>query len=122
MKKADFILIAVTAAAVCLLLVFLYGVNGASGAYVQIEIDGSVTETLPLDMNTVYEISTDGGGENILVIEDGFAKVTEANCPDGICKSHSKIRRNGEAIICLPHRVVVTVVNEADGNGIDAAA
>lgn len=122
MKKADFILIAVTAAVVCVLLILLYGVNSESGAYVQIEIDGKVTETFPLDEDTVLEIITDGGGENLLVIEDGNAKVTEANCPDGICKNHAKIRRNGESIICLPHRVVITVVNETDDIGIDAAA
>lgn len=122
MKKADLILIAVTVAVASVLLVFLYGVNNASGAYVQIEINGEVTETLPLDTDTVFEINTDGGGENLLVIEDGNAKVTEANCPDGICKNHAKIHRNGESIICLPHRVVITVVNEADTGGIDAAA
>ena len=122
MKKADLILIAVTLAVVGVLLVLLYAVNGKSGAYVQIEIDGIVTETLPLDTDTVFEIITDGGGENILVIDGGNARVTEANCPDGICKNHSEIHRNGESIICLPHRVVITVVNEADTNGIDAAA
>ena len=122
MKKADFILIAVTVAVAGILLVLLYGANGASGAYVQIEIDGKVTETLPLDTDTAYEINTDGGGRNLLIIEDGRAVVTEANCPEGICKNHSAIYRNGQSIICLPHRVVITVVNEADDNGIDAAA
>lgn len=122
MKKADIILIAVTVAIAGILLVFLYGVNNSTGAYVQIEIDGIVTETLPLDTDTVFEIITDGGGENLLVIENGNAKVTEANCPDGICKNHAQIHRNGESIICLPHRVVITVVNEADTNGVDAAA
>ena len=122
MKKADIILIAVTVAIAGILLVFLYGVNNSSGAYVQVEINGFVTKTLPLDTDTVFEIITDGGGENLLIIEDGNAKVTEANCPDGICKNHAKIHRNGESIICLPHRVVITVVNEADTNGIDAAA
>ena len=122
MKKADIILIAVTVAIAGILLVFLYGVNNSTGAYVQIEIDGIVLETLPLDTDTAFEIITEGGGENLLVIENGNAKVTEANCPDGICKNHAKIHRNGESIICLPHRVVITVVNEADANGIDAAA
>lgn len=121
MKKADLILIAVTVAIAGVLLFLLYGVNNSSGAYVQIEINGIVTETLPLDTDTVFEIITDGG-ENLLVIESGNAKVTEANCPDGICKNHAKIHRNGESIICLPHRVVITVVNEADTDGIDAAA
>ena len=121
MKKADIILIAVTVAIAGILLVFLYGVNNSTGAYVQIEINGIVIETLPLDTDTVFEIITEGGGENLLVIENGNAKVTEANCPDGICKNHAQIHRNGESIICLPHRVVITVVNEADTNGVDAA-
>lgn len=122
MKKADLILVAVTVAVAGALLLLLYGVNSNSGAYVQIEIDGAITETLPLDTDTAFEIITDGGGKNLLVIEDGNAKVTEANCPEGICKNHAEIHRNGESIICLPHKVVITVVNETDRNGIDAAA
>lgn len=122
MKKADFIIIAATAAVVFVLFIFLYGVNNSSGAYVQIEIDGEITEVLPLDADAVRVIQTDNGGENTLVIKDGTAEVTEANCPDGICENHRAIRRNGETIICLPHKVVIAVVNEADKDGVDAVA
>lgn len=122
MKKADFIVIAVIVAVAGILLLFLYGVNSDSGAYVQIEIDGTVTDTLPLDTDTTKEIMTENGGVNILVIEDGYAKMTDANCPDGICMNHKRINRNGESIICLPHKVVVSVVNEDDSDEIDAVA
>lgn len=122
MKKADFILIAVVAVVVCLLVFFLYFVNSASGAYVQVEVDGKVTQTLPLDTDTQVEIKTDDGGTNTLVIEDGYAKMTQANCPDGICVSHMKINKNGESIICLPHKVIVTVVKDNDLNEVDAVA
>lgn len=122
MKKADLIIIAVTAAVVLALFIFLYGVNNASGAYVQIEIDGEIAEILPLDTEAVRVIRTDNGGENTLVIKDGKAEVSEANCPDGICKNHSAIYRSGETIICLPHKVVIAVVNESDADGVDAAA
>ena len=122
MKKADFIIIAATVSVALILFVFLYGVNSSSGAYVQIEIDGEITEVLPLDTDAVRVIETDNGGENTLVIKDGTAEVTEANCPDGTCKNHRAIRRNGETIICLPHKVVIAVVNESDTAGVDAAA
>lgn len=122
MKKADFIVIAVIVAVAGILLFFLYGVNSDSGVYVQIEIDGTVTETLPLDTDTTKEIMTENGGVNILVIEDGYAKMTDANCPDGICTNHKRINKNGESIICLPHKVVVSVVNEDDSDEIDAVA
>lgn len=122
MKKADFILIAVIAVVAGILVFFLYGVNNDSGAYVQIEIDGSVVETLSLDEDTVREIKTDSGGMNVLVIKNGEVEMSKANCPDGICTNHQKIHRNGESIICLPHKVVITVVNENDADEIDAVA
>lgn len=122
MKKADFILIAVVGVVVVVMLFFLYGVNSNSGAYVQIEVDTKVVETLPLDTDTTYEINTDNGGTNTLVIKDGYAKMTQANCPDGICENHKKINKNGESIICLPHKVVVTVISEKNSDEIDAVA
>ena len=121
MKKADFILIAVVVALAGVLLIFLYGYS-SSGAYVQIEVDGEIVEILPLNADNTYEIKTDNDGENTLVIKDGFAKMTAANCPDGICTNHMKISRNGESIICLPHKVIVTVVNENKTDEIDLAA
>ena len=85
-------------------------------------IDGKITETLPLDEDTEKEIATENGGTNTLVIKDGRAKMVEANCPDGICKNHKAISRNGESIICLPHKVVVSVVDNNSDDEIDAVA
>lgn len=122
MKKADFILIAVVVAAAGILLFFLYGTNNNSGAYVQIEIDGKVVDTLALDVDATREIETDNNGTNTLIIENGYAKMIEANCPDGLCTNQKKISRNGESIICLPHKVVVSVMDENSDEQIDAVA
>ena len=48
--------------------------------------------------------------------------MSEENCPDCICTNQSKIHRIGESLICLPHKVVVTVVNDNDKDEIDAVA
>jgi hypothetical protein len=122
MKKADFIIIAVVLAVAGVLLAFLYGGNSNSGDYVQIEIDGQVTEVLPLNSDDTREIITDNGGTNTLIIKDGYADMTEANCPDETCVHTKKISRNGESIICLPHKVVVTVIKESSDDEIDAVA
>lgn len=122
MKKADFIIIAVVAVIVAVLLFFLYGVNG-NGDIVQIEVDGQVVEELPLNVDTQREILTDDGGKNVLIIENGSAVMTEANCPDGICVNHKPIDKSGESIICLPHKVVVSVVSaHSNDSEIDAVA
>ncbi len=122
MKKADFVIIGIVIAVAAVMLIFLYGSNSNFGSYVQIEVNGEITETLPLDEDTQKEIITENGGTNTLVIKDGKAKMTEANCPDGICKNHKSISRNGESIICLPHKVVISVVDKDSDNEIDAVA
>lgn len=122
MKKADFIIIGAVVVVAAVMLIFLYGSSSNLGSYVQIEIDGKITETLPLDEDTKKKITTENGGTNTLVIKDGKAKIVEANCPDGICKNHKAINRNGESIICLPHKVVVSVVDNNSDDEIDAVA
>lgn len=122
MKKADFIIIGVVAVIVSVLAFFLYFVNADSGSIVIVEKDGEVIETLSLeqDAERVYEFD---GETNTLVIEDGKAKITDANCPDGICSQHKSINKSGESIICLPHKLVVTVSNDKENDDdIDAVA
>ncbi len=49
--------------------------------------------------------------------------MTQADCPDGICANHKPIHKTGESIICLPHKVVVTVISDkSNDNEIDAVA
>lgn len=122
MKKADFIIIGVVLAVAGVLLLVLYGSNSNIGSYVQIEVDGKVVESLPLDTDTTYEITTENDGSNTLVITDGSARMINANCPDEICVNHKPINRSGESIICLPHKVVISVVDSSDNSDIDAVA
>lgn len=122
MKKADFIVIAAVAVVVGIMVFVLYGVNNEPGKFVQVEIDGAVADIFRLDEDIEKEYTYSGGGKNTLVISGGKAKVSEADCPDGICTAHSAISRSGESIICLPHKLVVTVVDTVDAAEIDAVA
>lgn len=39
----------------------------------------------------------------------------EANCPDGYCEEQGKISGHTQTIVCLPHKLVVEVLeNEND--------
>ena len=60
-------------------------------------------------MDRVEDIHTGKDGLNRLVIKDGKAWVETASCPDGICAAHKPIHREGESIVCLPNKVVITV-------------
>ncbi|MBQ6609804.1 MAG: NusG domain II-containing protein [Oscillospiraceae bacterium] len=66
------------------------------------------------DRDAVYPLNKDGvfslnGGTNTLVIENGEAWVSEANCPDKVCMGMGKISKNGEFIACLPNQVIIVV-------------
>lgn len=91
------------ALAVCLWL------SPRQGAAVEISVGGRVTETLPLDRDARRLIQGEGG-VNQLVIEGGQVRIVEADCPDALCVRHAAISRPGQSILCLPHRVAVTVV------------
>ena len=88
-------------------LLGLYGFR-SGGDTVKVTVDGQLYGIYPLSAEITEDIRT-GSHINRLVIRGGKADIESADCPDGICAAHSPIFRNGESIICLPHRVSVTI-------------
>ena len=115
-RRADLIVIA----SLLLLALALYLILGALrtvGGEVVVRVDGVETERHALTENGTYPLN---GGSNILVIGEGQAWLTEANCPDLLCVRQGKIRYTGQSIICLPNRLTVTVEG-GKSDGVDAA-
>lgn len=79
------------------------------GALVVVTVNGEKTATYSLAENRETVITTDGAKENTLVIENGTAYMRRADCPDKICVGHRPISQVGETIVCLPHKVVVSI-------------
>lgn len=121
--RNDLILIAALLVILSLAGLAFYFFRG-EGDVVAVEIDGKPYGTYTLSENRTVEIRTGEGGEelNLLVIKDGKAFVETATCPDGICAAHKPIFRDGESIVCLPHRVVVTVRTTSDKDAPDVVA
>ena len=106
--RNDVIFIAVLLAVVAIAGACLYFFRG-EGDTVTVSVDGKEIATYPLNVDRVEDIRTGTDGLNRLVIKDGKAYVETASCPDGICAAHKPIHREGESIVCLPNKVVVTV-------------
>ncbi len=91
------------------------------GDLVVVTVDGKEFGRYALNEDVTVEIRT--GAEdselNLLVIKDGKAYVETATCPDGICAGHKPISREGESIVCLPHKVVITVYAAEETNAPD---
>ena len=89
-------------------VLFLLFRPGGQGAWAVVTIDGKETARYSLGEDRTVRLG-DGDGYNILQISGGAAAVAEADCGDHTCVSTGWIDRRGEAIICLPHRLVVRV-------------
>lgn len=92
------------------------------GSSVEITIDGKVTKTLPLNQDTTYEIISGEHHKNILKIKDGSASITDADCPDKLCVHQKKINKKGETLVCLPHKVVISVISSEEEKEFDGIA
>ncbi|MBO5969586.1 MAG: NusG domain II-containing protein [Clostridia bacterium] len=105
MKKRDIILIA-SILIVAIAFFLIVELTKEEGAGVTVKVDGVKVAEYSLSKNGTYPLN---GGTNILVIENGKAYLTDANCPDKLCVHQGKISRTGETITCLPNKLTVTV-------------
>lgn len=119
--RNDILLVAVLLLLATAGAIYLF-VFRSSGDMVEVTVDGEVYGVYTLSQDRVEDIYTGENGEqwNRLVIREGRAFVETATCPDGICSNHRAIFRDGESIICLPHRVVIAVVAEEAADAPDA--
>ena len=86
------------------------------GAQAVVTVDGREIGRYPLRKSGTFSLN---GGTNILVVENGEAWVSEADCPDKVCMGMGKISRNGEFIACLPNRLLVVVEGAAEQSPVD---
>jgi len=105
MKKRDIILI-LSVLLIAAALFLVVELTKEDGAGVVVKVDGNKIAEYSLSENATYELN---GGTNILVIENGKAYLSDANCPDKLCVHQGKISRTGEVITCLPNKLTVTV-------------
>ena len=104
--------------AVLVLAGVLWGVLALTrrqGGTALVTVDGETVAELPLARDAVLPLTLEDGGTNTVVVESGRVCVREANCPDLVCVRGGWIRYAGETLVCLPHRLVVTVTGGETG-------
>ncbi len=121
MKKADVILLAIILA-FGMLGIFIYFITGTRAEFVSVSVNSETVGVYALSTDRELNIPSENGGENLLKIENGTARMISANCPNGDCIRHKEIFQSNESIVCLPHKVVVTVIKEPTEGDLDAIA
>ncbi len=121
LKKRDIILIISLLFIGIIALVIWHFLYSDDGKYVTIEQRNELIGTYPLNVDKEIEIEHRGKVVNRIIIKDGYCYMEEAECPDHLCIKQGKVNKSGQTIVCLPNRVVVTVV-DSDSSDYDSVA
>jgi len=113
MKVGDLIvyIFAVALIMVGLLGMYAMGTQGGDKSVV-VELDGQEVYSCRVYKGMApveFRVDAGNGQYNIVLITYEEVKIKEANCPDQVCVKSGPIRHAGQAIVCLPHRVVVKI-------------
>ena len=96
---------------ICMLAFVLHS-HSQNGRIAVISQDGKVVKTIDLSaVNKPYTLKISGsdGSYNILSVEKGKIAVTGSDCPDKTCVYQGYIENGSVPIVCLPHRLTVTI-------------
>ena len=74
-----------------------------------VTVDGQLVLTVPLTREATVTVGENRGFRNVVEVSGGRVRVLDADCPDRLCVRQGWISYDGESIVCLPHRLVVTV-------------
>ncbi len=108
--KADLILMAAIVIIGLGISIFL-AAGSHQGNKVEITKDGKLWGTYSLDGEHKITIR-DGKELNVVKISGGKVTMESANCKNQVCIHHSPVSRTGESIVCLPHKIVVSIKGE----------
>ena len=95
--------------------------QGGSGAMVVCQTKSGFYRADPLSSNAEYTVDTTADAikssakdGNTIRIKNGEVDVISSNCSNQVCVNHDPISRAGEQIVCLPHGLVVEIVQDED--------
>ena len=111
MKKNDLMLIGALLLLCGICAAFFFTRADSEVRHAVITQNNVVLYDIPLTGHTGTEDITisDGGGENIIRIEDETIAVIDADCPDHVCVKTGKATKKGDVIACLPHKLLIEV-------------
>ena len=109
-NKKDLLFIAAILLAAGLAFPFFRPQPSESLSRAEISVDGKTVMELDLSEDQVLTVDGAGGGYNRIQVRDGAVSVLEASCPDKVCVHTGTVRYPGETIVCLPNRMIITVI------------
>ncbi len=110
--KRDMLIILAVLALAALLWFFT---PQSGGAVINVSFDGKTVKTVPLSADGEFTVDEVPG--MVFAVKNGQAYIVRSDCPDRLCEQMGPVSRAGQAVVCLPNRVVLTVESPAADPG-----
>ncbi len=107
-KKAD-IIIAASVIVAALIILGAFFLFSPAGGYAVVKRDGKTVKKIPLGKDSSVVVADEEQGYNTVVVKGGKVWVESADCPEQVCVSHRPIEKQGEIIVCIPHKLTVEI-------------
>lgn len=106
------VIVLIIVISVAIFLLFVAGTNGTGELYVKIESCGEQYAVYPLNnFEKTIEIDTKFG-YNEIKIYNGNVWVSKSDCNDKLEMLEGSISGEGQMLICMPNRLVVSIVSD----------
>ncbi|MBS7577188.1 MULTISPECIES: NusG domain II-containing protein [unclassified Enterococcus] len=119
LKPFDFLIVSILVIGSFLPLFILRNTNSAGNeVWAELRVDGKLIKKFDLSQNEAsnYRYVADDGDYNLIEVKNQQIRIKEANCGDQICIKRGWIKKSGETIVCLPHKLVIEIKNNAETN------
>nr|MDD6336376.1 NusG domain II-containing protein [bacterium] len=116
MKKRDLVLAAALFAVAASAFMALRLLPG--GTQASVRVDGRLIWQARLDGPAQSRVIDTPWGQNTVEIGEGQARILSADCSNQSCVRQRAIDRRGQALVCLPHRLVVSIEGSSGVDGI----
>lgn len=97
----------------------IYQTSGETGGKAEIIFNDNVIDIINLEQNCDYHYNGSVSPVTVSVF-NGKIRISESGCPRGLCMRQGEISREREIIVCIPNRIMITIVDGAkpDVDGI----
>ena len=116
MKTRAWILLFAAILAALILSAVLIGRPAPGRTLARVYLDGACVwevDLAGLTSPVEYRVDTDSGS-NVIQARPGGIRVLEADCPDQVCVRQGWLERGRTPIVCLPHRLVIQLEENAE--------
>ena len=110
--------------AACAFAAWRIGRPSGARTIAQIAVDGAVVREIDLATvadETRFDVETPYGTNTVLVRPGGIC-VSDADCPDQVCVRQGWLEGGQVPIVCLPHRLVISLASGGSADALDAVA